>query len=208
MLQDVLAFMTEHSALVAVLVFGAALLEYVFPPFWGDTIMLVGCFLAGIGRAEGWQVFAGMLVGSLVGALAAYGLGRRFGATSLKLMSRSKRAKSFAERAERWQAAHGVRILAVNRFLPGLRGFFLPMAGISRMPVRTVFVWSTVSNLAYCSLLLGIGLAVGAGSADISEMQGQFRSASTVAALLAIALVVVLTVRYFLLQRRRCSEGS
>ena len=208
MLQDVLAFMTEHPALIALLVFGAALLEYVIPPFWGDTIILAGCFLAGIGRAEAWQVFAGALVGSMLGALAAYGLGLRFGAASLKLMSRSRRAKAISDRAERWQAAHGVRILAVNRFLPGLRSFFLPMAGISRMPLRTVFVWSTVSNVAYCALLLGIGLAVGRGSADIGDMQLQFRSASTVAAVAAVALIAVLTVRYFLAQRRRCSEGS
>ena len=103
MLQDVLAFMTEHSALVALLVFAAALLEYVFPPFWGDTIILVGCFLAGVGRAESWQVFTGMLLGSILGALTAYGLGLRFGEASLRLMSR--RAAAIAERAGRWQAS-------------------------------------------------------------------------------------------------------
>jgi len=208
MLQDVLAFMTEHSALVALLVFAAALIEYVFPPFWGDTILLVGCFLAGVGRAEPWQVFAGMLLGSILGALAAYGLGLRFGETSLRLMSRSRRAAAIAERAERWQASHGVRILAVNRFLPGVRGFLMPMAGMARMPLRTVLVWSTVSNVAYCSLLLGIGLVVGARSADISEMQVQFHSVSLIAAIAATALVALLSIRYFFAQRRRCSESS
>ena len=42
MFHDVLTFMTEHAALVAVVVFVAAATEYVFPPFWGDTIMLTG----------------------------------------------------------------------------------------------------------------------------------------------------------------------
>ena len=76
------------------------------------------------------------------------------------------------------------------------------------MPVRTVLVWSTVSNVAYCTFLLGVGLAVGAGSADIADMQLQFRSASVIAAIAAAALLAVLTLRHFFVQRRRCSEGS
>jgi membrane-associated protein len=208
MLQDLLSLMDQHAALVALLVFAAALLEYVFPPFWGDTIMLVGCFLAGVDRADPVQVYAAAVLGSCLGALAAYGIGRRFGSASLSLMSRSRRARRFADRAERWQADHGTRILAVNRFLPGVRAFFLPLAGIAGMPLRTVAVWSTVSNVAYCGLLLGVGLAVGAGSADLADMQGQFRSASLLGAAVAVALVAGLTLRHFLTQRRGCSEGS
>lgn len=208
MLQDVLAYMSEHSALVALLVFAAAAIEYVFPPFWGDTIMLTGCFLVGIDRVDPAPVFAAALLGSVVGALSAYGIGMRFGAASLRLVSRSPRAQRLHARAQGWQAAHGARILAVNRFLPGVRAFSLPLAGISRMPLRTVFLWSTVSNVAYCSLLLGLGLVVGAGSADIAEMEGRFRAASLFAAGLALLLVAGLTLRHFLVQRRRCSEGS
>ena len=208
MLQDVLAYMAAHPALVALLVFAAAAIEYVFPPFWGDTIMLTGCFLVGVDRADAAPVFAAAVLGSIVGALSAYGIGRRFGGASLRFLSRSRRARRLHQRAEAWQAAHGARILAFNRFLPGVRAFSLPLAGIARMPLRTVVVWSTVSNVAYCALLLGLGLAVGAGSADIADMQGRFRSASVVAAIAAVALVGGLTLRHFLVQRRRCSERS
>ena len=208
MLNDILLFMSQHSALVAVIVFAAAAIEYLFPPFWGDTIMLAGCFLAGLDRVAAWQVFAAALAGSVVGALAAFELGRRFGDSSLRLMSRSSRATRLLERAKDWQEAHGGRILAVNRFLPGVRAFFLPLAGASGMRLRTVAVWSTVSNLAYCSLLLGVGLSLGAGGVDIGEMEGRFSSLSLLAAAGAVALVLILTVRHVLLQRRRCSERS
>lgn len=207
MLDDPLAFMSAHPASVVIFVFAAAVLEYVFPPFWGDTVMLVGCFLAGLDRVDALHVFAAALLGSCLGAVAAYGIGRRFGAASLALCSRSARARRLAETAERWHARHGSRVLALNRFLPGVRAFFLPLAGIGNMPLRRVLVWSTVSNALYCALLLSVGLAVGASAPDFGVLEGRFRSATVVAGIVAVALLVVLTVVHRL-RRRRCCVGS
>ena len=85
--------MTAHPALVVLVVFAAATLEYLFPPFWGDTIMLSGCFLAGLDRVGSLEVFAAAFLGSCLGALGAYGLGRRFGPSSFAWFGKSRRGR-------------------------------------------------------------------------------------------------------------------
>jgi membrane protein DedA with SNARE-associated domain len=207
MLSEPLAFMSAHPGLVVALVFVAAALEYVFPPFWGDTVMLAGCALAGLDRASALGVFGAAFAGSCVGALAAYALGRRLGRAALGVLGRSERARRLALRAERLYDDHGARVLAVNRFLPGVRGVFLPLAGMGNMAAGRVLLWSAFSNLLWCALLLGVGLAVGSESGGLTGLEGRFRTASVVAAGIALTVVAGLTVRHVLV-RRRCSKAS
>jgi membrane-associated protein len=195
---DPVELLAAHPATLVLIVFGAALLEYVFPPFWGDTLMLAGCFMAGTHRASAAGVFAAALLGSCAGAACAYGLGRRFGRASFSLLAWSSRAQRLRERAERLYDDHGSRVLAVNRFLPGARAFFLPLAGVGNMPFGRVLVWSSVSNVAWCGLLLGAGLWVGATAPSFAAMQGSFRTLTLVGAAAAAGLLLLLTARHLL----------
>src|SRR6187397_2336142 len=73
----------NHPAGYALLA-GSALLEYVFPPFPGDTITLFGAVLI---TAYGWSgagVFATVLAGSLAGAMIDFAVGRRLRARGHK----------------------------------------------------------------------------------------------------------------------------
>ncbi|MEM7248870.1 MAG: DedA family protein [Acidobacteriota bacterium] len=213
MIETTLGFLADNPLLVIAVVFTSAMLEYVFPPFWGDTFMLLGCFLAGLDKVDPIAVLLAAILGSCLGACGAYGLGRRHGSTFLRLLCRGPRAERMLARAERWHADHGRRVLMLNRFLPGLRAFFLPLAGMGRMPLRQVIVWSSLSNVLYCGLLLGLGLAVGAGAAvgpgvaDFSALEGHFRVAMRTAAIVAVVLLGALTAWHYI-RRRRCSPAS
>src|SRR5262245_13636056 len=58
------------------LVFGvAAMLEYVVPPFPGDSIILLGGVYVVRGQTPWYLVFGAVTVGSLIGAAANYGVG-------------------------------------------------------------------------------------------------------------------------------------
>ena len=78
-LDDPVAAATALPALALPLfVFGSALLEYLFPPYWGDTFVLLGFFLAGQGVAPPTVIFVAALAGSTLGSLATYQLGQRY----------------------------------------------------------------------------------------------------------------------------------
>jgi len=202
MFSDPLSFLVAHPGALVFVVFAAAAIEYLFPPFWGDTVMLAGCAVAGLDRTSLPAVFAAAFLGSCAGAMGAWWMGRRFGQASLRLLSRSARAQRLAARAEKLYASHGSRVLALNRFLPGARAFFLPLAGVGNMRGRTVFLWSSVSNLLYCGLLVGVGSVLASRAGSFEVLQGHFRQVMAVAAVVAVIALATLTVRQVLRARQ------
>lgn len=208
MLRDAISFLLAHPALLVVVVFGAAAIEYVFPPFWGDTLMLAGSFVAGLNPATIPAVFVAALAGSCVGAMGAWWMGRRFGKASAALLSRSERARRIAARAERLYASHGPRVLAFNRFIPGVRAFLMPLAGIGNMPGRRAFVWSSVSNVLWCSLVMVFGAVVAARSPDLGAIQSNFKTLSLWGGGVAGCLLLTLTLVQILRRRQALPAGA
>ena len=151
--------MAAHAWEALVIVFLLAWLEYVFPPVPGDSTMLFGFFLAGSGALSFPAVFLAALSGSVLGALTAYRLGARLGRTYFFL--RSAWAREELDRVERWFGRFGPRLLAVNRFIPGVRGFFLYAAGIGRMEARGVVIYSSLSNVLWVAVLAWGGTGLG-----------------------------------------------
>jgi membrane protein DedA with SNARE-associated domain len=151
--------MAAHAWEALVIVFLLAWLEYVFPPVPGDSTMLFGFFLAGSGALSFPAVFLAALSGSVLGALTAYRLGARLGRTYFFL--KSAWAREELAKVERWFGRFGPRLLAVNRFIPGVRGFFLYAAGIGRMEARGVVIYSSLSNVLWVAVLAWGGTGLG-----------------------------------------------
>jgi membrane protein DedA with SNARE-associated domain len=136
-----------------------AWLEYVFPPAPGDSTMLFACFLAANGALPLPAVLAACLGGSVLGAATAYAIGARLGRAYFFLRSEWARAELL--RLEHAFGRYGPRLLAVNRFLPGLRGLFLYGAGIGRLGWRPVMIYSTLSNVLWILLIAWAGTSLG-----------------------------------------------
>ena len=196
----VTGFLLANNNPVGLLLIGAAaLLEYVFPPFPGDTVTLFAAFLV---TRYGWNlplVFVAVLTGSGVGAMIDYGVGvwmRRPYEEGRFLKSEGTR-----RRVEQVLAAfrrHGAAYVAINRFLPGVRAVFFLAAGMAGLRAWAVLFWALVSAAAWNGLVVGVGYAAGANWARLKELAAIY---STVAwGLLALALVAWLVVT---LARRR-----
>jgi membrane protein DedA with SNARE-associated domain len=157
--------MAAHAWEALLLVFLLAWLEYVFPPVPGDSTMLFGFFLAGSGALSFPAVVLAALSGSVLGALTAYRLGARLGRTYFFL--KSAWARDELAKVERWFGRFGPRLLAVNRFLPGVRGFFLYAAGIGRMEARGVVIYSSLSNALWVAVLAWGGTGLGSSWEEV-----------------------------------------
>jgi membrane protein DedA with SNARE-associated domain len=157
--------MAAHAWEALLLVFLLAWLEYVFPPVPGDSTMLFGFFLAGSGALSFPAVVLAALSGSVLGALTAYRLGARLGRTYFFL--KSAWARDELAKVERWFGRFGPRLLAVNRFIPGVRGFFLYAAGIGRMEARGVVIYSSLSNALWVAVLAWGGTGLGSSWEEV-----------------------------------------
>lgn len=162
--------LAAHSLSGLLLVALFAWLEYVFPPSPGDSTMLFAFFLAGQGVLSLPAVAVAALAGSVLGAMTAYAIGARLGRGYFFL--RSAWARDELRRIEGWFARRGARLLLVNRFLPGVRGFFLYAAGIGRLGLRPALVYSTASNVLWVALLAWGGMNLGS---SWEEVRGVFR---------------------------------
>ncbi len=182
--------MTLPPLAVPLLVFGSAFLEYVFPPWWGDSLVLLGFFLAAQGAASPPLVFAAAVTGSALGAAAAYGLGRRYGLALLRRMVRRRRSQGRRRSRELFQR-FGERVLLVNRFLPVVRGAMLYGAGAMKLRFWPAFLYTNVSNLAFMALLMWVGLLTAGSWPEVLAAAKRYNQLLGLVVLAAVGVWIV-----------------
>src|SRR6266540_3243969 len=100
--------------LAYLLLFLSAGLEYVFPPFPGDTVTLFAAFLIGARNWSFARVFLAINAGALLGALLDYWAGRWLGAPGRTWRQRGPRWEKLAAAVDRIAGGferHGVLYL-------------------------------------------------------------------------------------------------
>jgi membrane-associated protein len=154
---------TEGLGALLVL-FGSAVLEYLFPPFPGDTVTLFGAFLvAARGWSFGW-VLGAVTLGSLVGAWLDYELGAAARRGAHGRLGRLPLVRGAGARLAGLQARvqrHGLPLILLNRFFPGVRAFFFVAAGLAGLPRGPVLVLAFISASLWNLLVMGLGLGLG-----------------------------------------------
>ncbi|HVE85328.1 MAG TPA: DedA family protein [Myxococcales bacterium] len=172
----------------------AAALEYVFPPFPGDSVMLLGGVYAVRGQQPYWLVFVAVMAGSILGAFIEFSAGRWIG-TRLErdparksLLGISMRALHDAEARMR---KYGDWLIAANRFLPGIRGLLFVAAGMAGMSRPRVLALGAVSAAAHAALMMSAGAALGGNLERLTAVMDQWQlAAAGLVAVAALALIV------------------
>ena len=147
---------------IAVLMF----LENVFPPIPSELIMPLGGFVAGRGELSFLGVVVAGTVGSVVGQVPLYLLGRVLGRERLtRWVDRHGHwlllGPEDIDRAAAAFEKHGGKIVFFGRLLPGIRSLVSIPAGIDRMNPVSFLAYSTAGMgiwafaLALAGLLLG-----------------------------------------------------
>lgn len=171
--------------ILPLIVFVSAALEFIVPPYWGDTVILVAFFLTSHGMVSPVPIFILAFLGSLLGAAVALGLGRRFGPRLLKRFASPRRVRT-ARKVERLFNRFGAWILAFNRFLPFVRASMVYGAGALQLRFRRALGYLAISNLAWLGLLMTVA-TLPAG--NWHELQAIFRTYSRWSGMAALAVV-------------------
>ena len=201
-LEAIAALQAAEGPLAYLALAAAALVEYVVPPFPGDTVALAGVFLA---ATAGWSplyVHLALTGGSIVGGLMAWSFGRWLAAHQERWprLLRGPRADSALTEVRRRFDRHGPAYLALNRFLPALRAFFFVGAGLAGMRPWPVVVWGGLSAALWNGLLLGFGYLIGR---NWERLMGAYRAY----ALAALGVVVGGALLWGLFFRRGRAKG-
>lgn len=183
-LEEVVALLTAtYPELTIVAIALSAAIEYVFPPFPGDTVTLAGAVLVfGYDWAPA-PVFLAVLIGSMVGSSADFMLGRWLAKRVENVSDQTSIGKWIsrilekASQASVVMARHGEKAIMINRFLPGVRAFLFVTAGMGGMRFHKVFIFALISASIWNLLVFLVGWAVGA---NIDRIQVVFSTYSTV----------------------------
>ena len=191
----------SHIGLLGLLVLGlAAAVEYVVPPFPGDTITLLGGVYAVRGEHPWPLVFLVVVAGSVVGALINYQVGRwlvgRFERKPGDVFFGISHARLEAVQS---QMRHkGPWLLLANRFIPGVRGLIFVAAGAAHMPRSNALILGALSAMAHTGLVLALGAAVGGNLERLAALVTRYQYA-----VVGLVVVGVLGVLVRMLARRR-----
>jgi membrane protein DedA with SNARE-associated domain len=153
-------------------IFAAMFLENLFPPIPSELIMPLGGFYVHQGQLALIPVVLAGLIGTVLGALPWYGIGRLINEERLEQwLERHGRwigiSTQDLHRTRTWFNRYGTALVFWGRLVPGIRTLISVPAGIELMPFTPFLIWTTAGSLIWTLLLTLAGMALGEGYANV-----------------------------------------
>ncbi len=178
-------------------------LESSFFPFPSEVVMPPAGYLAAQGRMSLALALLAGVGGSLLGALANYGLAVWLGRPLLHRYGRYLLiSEASLERAEAFFRRHGEIGTFVGRLVPVIRQYISLPAGLARMRLDRFALYTALGAGIWCVILTAIGWYIGRHAAVLQQAEVRHYSTLATAVLLPVLalIVAVYAVRY---RRRR-----
>jgi membrane protein DedA with SNARE-associated domain len=184
----------------------AIALENLFPPIPSEAILPLAGFAASTGKLSLVAVLLWTTAGSVIGALALYGVGALLGRDrTVALAARLPLVKvSDIERTEAWFLRHGTKAVFFGRMVPVFRSLVSVPAGVERMPLPVFLALTTLGSALWNTAFVLAGHALGANWTQVTDVVSTYSKVVLVAA--ALAVVAFVAVR--LLRRPSSTEAS
>jgi membrane protein DedA with SNARE-associated domain len=180
-------------------------LENLFPPIPSELIMPLAGFTAAKGEMALAPAIAAGVIGTMLGALPWYYIGKVLGEESIKQwLDRHGKwlgisAKEI-DQSKRWFYRHGNKAVFFGRLVPGIRTLISLPAGFSNMPMAQFLIYSTLGTTAWVSLLTFAGYLLG----DHYDLVDEYLA--PVSKLVLLALLIAFGVWVIRRLRGRSSE--
>ncbi|GGP10960.1 DedA family protein [Nonomuraea glycinis] len=183
----------------------AVALENLFPPLPSEVILPLAGFTVSKGELVLWQVLLWTTVGSVVGALALYGLGALLGRERMHaLVAKVPLVKTEdVRKTEAWFADHGRKTVFFGRMIPIFRSLISIPAGVERMPLLPFVVFTAMGSFLWNTLLVMGGYLLGEQWSLVETYVGVITYVVIGLVLLAVAVFVWKR----LAERRKAPQG-
>jgi membrane protein DedA with SNARE-associated domain len=166
----------------------AIALENIFPPLPSEVFLPLAGFTAARGEMSLVAAIIWTTLGSLVGALALYGIGAALGRNRLRaIVDRMPLVNlSDVDKAEEWFARHGNKAVFFGRMVPLVRSMISVPAGVERMPVLLFAALTTAGSLIWNTAFVMAGYGLGESWHVVEQYAGIASKVVLVAVVLAV----------------------
>ena len=174
----------------------AMFLENLIPPIPSELIMPLGGFYVSQGQLDFFPVVLAGLIGTVIGALPWYGIGRLVNEERLEQWL-DKRGRWLGinshelARSRTWFNRYGVSLVFWGRLVPGIRTLISVPAGVELMPITPFLIWTTAGSLIWTLFLTITGFYLGDNYANIEKWMSPFSSIFKTIIILIISLLLI-----------------
>lgn len=175
----------------------AIALENLFPPLPSEVILPLAGFTASRGSFSLAEVLLWTTLGSVVGALALYGLGALFGRRRLRrVIDHVPLMKvTDVDQAEAWFARHGSAAVFFGRMVPLLRSLISVPAGVERMPLVRFTVLTTAGSAIWNTIFVLAGYQLGESWSLVEQYAAVLQKIVVATTACAVIVFAVIRVR-------------
>ncbi len=158
----------------------AMFLENIIPPIPSEIIMPLGGFYVNQGNLNFYILVIFGLIGTVLGTLPWYYLGRFLNEERLANFVERKGkflgiTSSDLNKSKSWFDKYGVSLVFWGRLIPGIRTLISVPAGMESMPLRKFLVWTSLGSLIWVVLLSFSGYFFGEKYRDIESYLENFK---------------------------------
>ena len=159
----------------------AMFLENIIPPIPSEIIMPLGGYFVYQGNLNFYILVIFGLIGTVLGGLPWYYLGRFLNEKKLANFVDSKGkfigiSSRDLNKSKLWFDKYGVSLVFWGRLIPGIRTLISVPAGIELMPLKRFLIWTTLGSLIWVVLLSLLGYLFGENYRIIESYVDNFKS--------------------------------
>jgi len=174
----------------------AMFLENLIPPIPSELIMPLGGFYVSQGQLDFFPVVLAGLIGTVIGALPWYGIGRLVNEERLeKWLEKNGRWIGInpqeLARSRKWFNRYGVSLVFWGRLVPGIRTLISVPAGVELMPIPPFLIWTTAGSLIWTLFLTITGFYLGDNYAKIEIWISPFSTIFKTIIILIISVFLI-----------------
>lgn len=187
-------------------VFFLIALENVFPPIPSEVILLFGGFMTTYTSLNIALMVVAATLGSLLGAIVLYYIGKILNKERLKKIVSGKVGKVLRlkekdiDMADHWFDTKGNKTVFFCRFIPIVRSLISIPAGMSEMPMAKFLLYTTVGSVIWNTVLIVIGNRVGE---NWESILGVFDQYSHIVLILLILIFVLFIVWFYTKKQKK-----
>ncbi len=189
-------------------IFLLILLENLFPPIPSEVILTFGGFMTISTSMNVFGVILVSTIGSLLGAIILYYLGKILNKERINKIIKSKYGKLLRikskdiEMADKWFDTKGRKTVFFCRFIPVVRSLISIPAGMSEMPLPQFTIYTFFGSLIWNTVLILIGAFAGDKKDYILALLDD------VSNIVLIALIVIFIVLIYKFYNTRIKKKS
>lgn len=178
-------------------------IENIFPPIPSEVILTFGGFMTTYSNLTVFLVIAFATIGSILGAIILYGIGRLLNRQRLERLLDSKIGKLLHFKkedvfnSEKWFMKHGNIAVFFCRFIPIVRSLISIPAGMTKMRFNIFILLTLAGTVIWNTVLVCLGAAFGSSWEEIVKF---FNTYSEIT-LITICIVFILAIILFYKKR-------